>query len=533
MQGLSETRVHYLNSVWSLASKLENDTLTRSSEHMQFLSLEIPRNDPKLDSMMFMQHNVVQWQDPPDMGFEASPVWHDDAQMIVDDSAKVFLRNILGKSKGQMNELKREVDQKRRDVEKARAIRKAVIEGRDKRDEVEVVRAIFALQGELHEAERKWITAEVEVATITGVVGDISIGAQNHNFKSQTFKIPTNCDLCGERIWGLSAKGFDCKACGYTCHSKCELKVPADCPGEQSKDDKKKLKADRQAAAAVAVPQPPTNGGGPPPGVSELPALSRSGTLNSLSSGYAASANRSVSGTGNRAPPVEAPEDANNSSTASTIKAAPARKNRIVAPPPSAYVSEAPGDIPNGGGRVTKPSEPRGKMIYPYAANGEGEITIDEGVEVVIVDPDGKFTFMLLEKAITNCDTLDGAGWMTVRAHGSTGVVPASYVETLPSTPAAVPDRPDSMYSNSSASVAGSASMTGKRKGPAVAPKRGAKKLHYVEAIYDYTAQSDQEWSMSEGERFVLAKPDPGDGWAEVEKNGQVKSVPASYIQDV
>ncbi len=72
-----------------------------------------------------------------------------------------------------------------------------------------------------------------------------------------------------------------------------------------------------------------------------------------------------------------------------------------------------------------------------------------------------------------------------------------------------------------------------KKKGPVVAPKRGAKKLKYVEALYDYTAQTDTEHSMTEGERFVLVKGDPGDGWAEVEKAGVTASVPASYIQPV
>lgn len=76
-------------------------------------------------------------------------------------------------------------------------------------------------------------------------------------------------------------------------------------------------------------------------------------------------------------------------------------------------------------------------------------------------------------------------------------------------------------------------SITAKRQGPVVAPKRGAKKLRYVEALYEYTAQSDAEHSMTEGERFVLIKEDPGDGWAEVEKGGLVRSVPANYVQVV
>ena len=126
---------------------------------------------------------------------------------------------------------------------------------------------------------------------------------------------------------------------------------------------------------------------------------------------------------------------------------------------------------------------------------------------------------------------------MTVHTSGNSGVVPAAYVETLAAV-SNIPDRPGSTYSNSSASLTGSigtasSSAIGKKKGPAVAPKRGAKKLHYVEALYDYTAQSGAEWSIAEGDRFVLVNKDAGDGWAEVEKGGQVKSVPANYIQDV
>lgn len=66
-----------------------------------------------------------------------------------------------------------------------------------------------------------------------------------------------------------------------------------------------------------------------------------------------------------------------------------------------------------------------------------------------------------------------------------------------------------------------------------MAPKRGAKKLNYIEALYDYQARSEAEWSMTTGERFVLVNKDAGDGWADVERGGVVRSVPANYITEV
>jgi hypothetical protein len=140
--------------------------------------------------------------------------------------------------------------------------------------------------------------------------------------------------------------------------------------------------------------------------------------------------------------------------------------------------------------------------------------------------------YMFLSLLIANID----GGWMKIRAGYKEGLVPSAYVEITTATttvPSASTERPGSTYSNSSASVTGSLHNVAKKKGPAVAPKRGAKKLNYVEAMYDYEARTDAEWSMSEGERFVLINRNAGDGWAEVEKGGITKSVPANYIQDV
>lgn len=137
-----------------------------------------------------------------------------------------------------------------------------------------------------------------------------------------------------------------------------------------------------------------------------------------------------------------------------------------------------------------------------------------------------------------------GSGWVKIRAGYKEGIVPSSYIELIaaaaaaPTAPApavqqlddtSISARPESVYSNSGSSIGAAA----RRKGPAVAPKRGARKLRYVEALYEYAAQDESEHSMAAGERFVLIKEDPGDGWVEVEKGGSTRSVPASYVHDV
>jgi hypothetical protein len=291
---------------------------------------------------------------------------------------------VLNKSKSQLGDLRREADKKRREVEAVQRTKQKMRDGAGDKDEVAVVSQIMAMQEELHQIDRKRLAAEVEASTITSAVGDVTLGARNHNFKSQMFKIPTNCDLCGERIWGLSAKGFDCRDCGYTCHSKCEMKVPAECPGEQSKEERKKLKQERQEAANALL----TPNTAPPEHVAEPSALGRSNTMNSLSSGFAATAKRSMSGTP-RSPAEEAPpEPASARPTAtSTVKPAVLRKNRVVAPPPPSYFSEQPGNAANGSG-ATRAPEQKGKMLYAFESGGEGEISVPEGRDVTLLEPD-------------------------------------------------------------------------------------------------------------------------------------------------
>ena len=105
---------------------------------------------------------------------------------------------------------------------------------------------------------------------------------------------------------------------------------------------------------------------------------------------------------------------------------------------------------------------------------------------------------------------------------------------TSPSYPASA--NPASISTTSLAgSVSSSGTAAGKKKGPAVAPKRGGKKIKHVEALYTYAANGDGEASMDEGERLVLVTPDQGDGWCEVERAGGQRRgvVPAGWVKEV
>lgn len=113
--------------------------------------------------------------------------------------------------------------------------------------------------------------------------------------------------------------------------------------------------------------------------------------------------------------------------------------------------------------------------------------------------------------------------------------MPASYTELTSRSPDARPVSNAASVSTTSlaGSINSSAPSIGRKQGPAVAPRRGAKKVRHVEALYTYDPAGEGETSMQEGEKMVLIAPDQGDGWCEVESKGGRGVVPAGWVKEV
>ncbi|KAA8917219.1 hypothetical protein TRICI_000612 [Trichomonascus ciferrii] len=143
------------------------------------------------------------------------------------------------------------------------------------------------------------------------------------------------------------------------------------------------------------------------------------------------------------------------------------------------------------------PTKPMAKALYGYTAQGDDELNLEEGQEMNVLEPD------------------DGSGWANVQIGGQTGLVPAAYIETV------------TQPSESSSSL----NSSGKKKGPAVAPKKGAKKVTYMIALYDYDAQSSDELTIRAGDKIVVISEDQGDGWTEGELNAMSGMFPTAYAK--
>lgn len=133
----------------------------------------------------------------------------------------------------------------------------------------------------------------------------------------------------------------------------------------------------------------------------------------------------------------------------------------------------------------------KAKVLYAYEAAGDDEISLLAGDILEIIEED------------------DGSGWTTLRSGAKQGLAPTSYLEIT-------------------------REQLEKKKGPSVAPKRGAKKVQYVEALYDYAADEDNELAIQAGDRIVLIQDDTdGSGWTEGELDGRRGLFPTSYVKKI
>ena len=152
------------------------------------------------------------------------------------------------------------------------------------------------------------------------------------------------------------------------------MKVPATCPGVLDKAAKKALKEEKQRASIAVNSIPVELGNGDEH--KSTGGVSRSNTMTStLSSSHSSGTLKSTVGS-------------KLTKANSTVGTGPIR--RVIAPPPEKYVAAPP---PEPIHEMPAEEAVKGKMLYSYSAVGEGEITVEAGKGLTILEPDGIYKF--------------------------------------------------------------------------------------------------------------------------------------------
>ncbi|KAG6827113.1 hypothetical protein H0H92_013157 [Tricholoma furcatifolium] len=185
--------------------------------------------DAAKDQNLFIDHNIRPFTAPDDWSFEPCPTHYDTNDISVEPAPKIFLQNKLTRCQMKLSELGPLVDAKQQEQDQLLSQI-----GSYKLDHTfgtidSLSDNLLDVQHQLDLYTSSERILETEIDTICSAIGDEHGDQRPHSFKATSFSIPTQCGYCKSTIWGLSSKGKTCKLCGISVHSKCELKIPADC----------------------------------------------------------------------------------------------------------------------------------------------------------------------------------------------------------------------------------------------------------------------------------------------------------------
>ncbi|KAI0084817.1 hypothetical protein BDY19DRAFT_1043519 [Irpex rosettiformis] len=223
-------------------SKIVIEAESVHSRHLEILKSRLDAADAaargvdsQRDQQLFIEHNIRQFTYPPDLEFQSCPTYYDTNEINVDPAPKVYLQNKLAKCKEKLLELQPIVEAKQRDVTQLGKLVDTYSDNQtlESLDEVSDSYLDAHHQLSFYLSSERMLSTEIE--TISVALGGDEGEQHPHSFKSSSFSIPTQCAYCKSSIWGLSKQGKSCQDCGISVHSKCELKVPADCAGDQGK----------------------------------------------------------------------------------------------------------------------------------------------------------------------------------------------------------------------------------------------------------------------------------------------------------
>ncbi|EIW59085.1 uncharacterized protein TRAVEDRAFT_122627 [Trametes versicolor FP-101664 SS1] len=186
---------------------------------------------PQADQDLFIDYNIAPFTPPPDWSFEPSPIHYDHGDMSVEPTPKVYLQNRLSRCKAKLMELDPVLASKRREAEQLEKLVAAYTSDETLGNPGEVLDNYLDARHEVTFYGISRLVLSTESETISSALNGDEGAQSPHSFKSSSFSIPTTCAYCKSSIWGLSKQGKTCKACGISVHSKCELKLPADCTG--------------------------------------------------------------------------------------------------------------------------------------------------------------------------------------------------------------------------------------------------------------------------------------------------------------
>lgn len=410
MQRLNEHRMAVTKKNMEDYVNLETTAHASISKHWSQMLTHINSIEESVDCSLFIKYQKALWTEPYDFAFEPSFLWKDSDQLVVDEQAKIYLSNKLAKTADKLQMVNEQIASKHKDRDGLQNLMDAYTRNPSTGDADQVSENVIETVRQITLLEIQKDRYSTTISVISSVIGDSSSGTR-HTLVKTTFTIPTTCDYCQEKIWGIASKAYTCKTCGYNCHVKCEMKVPPYCStsgGGSSAGQRTKV----NRVASGPTPTSATSGSSSM-NISPL-AHTSSSSVNVSASGASGSTGRVIYGyeamnddelTVNEGDAIRVISSDDGSGW---VRVECNRKEGLV---PASYVEIHSGIASSAASSIRNTTQSlQVRAIYDYDAQNADELSMREG-DVIDVTQQGT------------------DGWWFGVLKGQTGQFPSTYVE--------------------------------------------------------------------------------------------------------
>lgn len=372
--------------------------------------------DPLKDQSLFMDCNVKPFTAPGDWKFEPCSTHYDTNAMSIEPTPKVFIQNKLRRCREKMEELRPLIETKRNELNRLSSQVQAYTADHSLGTIDELTDDYLEAEHQLalYTSSERILTAEIE--TILAAVGDDEGAHKPHTFKSSVFSIPTQCGYCKSSIWGLTKQGKTCKLCGLSVHSKCELKIPADC--QQSEAQRPSTLTSRAGTISSRTSVLGTLTMAPSPSsfvqsaAAEEPGKEESFPAARVLFDFSPTSEFELEVSEGAMVHIVEPDDGSG-----WVKVADEDGDRGLVP--ASYL-ESVQEVPGSKAKTAqRGSGKRVRAIYPYESQGSDELGLQEG------------DILELSSGPKGGPNYGGGWWEGFNGKGQKGIFPSNYVETV------------------------------------------------------------------------------------------------------
>ncbi|KAL0072954.1 hypothetical protein F4703DRAFT_1901465 [Phycomyces blakesleeanus] len=228
LEKLNDSRILALQDIFIRYIDCEVQALSTSLDHhnitLAFIRSAIGTGDPG-ETAANVRFSYIPWNG----GVNAAEAIVDrDSNLTTNESDIIFLNNRLIKDKKQLDTITNELSRYSSEADEL----KYRVDAIQSKGSLEYDKAMELLMESLRNITlqtTQMVKVKSEIEVIVQNIGDEGLKTTGHDFKPVHSQFPTTCDLCSNTIWGLSKQGFTCRACGFNCHAKCEMKITPNC----------------------------------------------------------------------------------------------------------------------------------------------------------------------------------------------------------------------------------------------------------------------------------------------------------------